>query len=210
MDDEIGLSKNRLESLTDGIFSVAMTILVLNISVPQISSHSSLIVGTELLKRLFDLWPKILVFGISFIILAIYWMAHHRQFHYIKHSNRTLIWINIMFLMATCLLPFSTSLLGEYEDQEISILVYGSNSIIMASLLYVQWWYVTSRRGRLVNENIDPVIKKAQYRRLVFGIIVYFIAIAISFVYIHLSVFLFAFILVPAFLPNKIMNRITV
>jgi len=112
--------------------------------------------------------------------------------------------------MATCLLPFSTSLLGEYEDQEISILVYGSNSIIMASLLYVQWWYVTSRRGRLVNENIDPVIKKAQYRRLVFGIIVYFIAIAISFVYIHLSVFLFAFILVPAFLPNKIMNRITV
>jgi uncharacterized membrane protein len=95
MDDEIGLSKNRLESLTDGIFSVAMTILVLNISVPQISSHSSvvggIVAGTELLEKLFDLWPKILVFGISFIILAIYWMAHHRQFHYIKHSNRTLI-----------------------------------------------------------------------------------------------------------------------
>ena len=67
MDDEIGLSKNRLESLTDGIFSVAMTILVLNISVPQISSHSSvvggIVAGTELLEKLFDLWPKILVFG---------------------------------------------------------------------------------------------------------------------------------------------------
>jgi uncharacterized membrane protein len=193
-----------------------MTILVLDISVPQISSHSTVgsegvIAGTELLKRLFDLWPKILSFGISFVILAIYWMAHHRQFHYIKHSNRTLIWINIMFLMATCLLPFSTSLLGEYRDQEISILVYGSNSIIIASLLYIQWWYATTSRhhSRLVDENLDPIIKTTSSRRLLFGIIVYLVAIGISFVYIQLSIFLFAIILVPAFLPNKTMHRIT-
>ena len=59
-------------------------------------------------------------------------MAHHRQFHYIKHSYRTLVWINIIFLMATCLLPFSTSLLAEYREQQISIFVYGGNSIIIA------------------------------------------------------------------------------
>jgi uncharacterized membrane protein len=144
MSYETGLSKNRIEALTDGIFAVVMTLLVLDISVPQISSSAhyaigSVAAGTELLKRLFDLWPKILSFGISFIILAIYWMAHHRQFHYIKHLDRTLIWINIIFLMAACLLPFSTSLLGEYREQEISILVYGSNSIIIGSLLYIQW-----------------------------------------------------------------------
>jgi uncharacterized membrane protein len=89
-------------------------------SVAQIAlSHynvGSVAAETELLKRLFDLWPKIHSFGISFIILAIYWMAHHRQFHYIKHVDRTLIWINIIFLMAACLLPFSTSLLGEYRE----------------------------------------------------------------------------------------------
>ena len=164
MDDEIVLSKNRIEALTDGIFAVVMTILVLDISVPQISSHStvgSVIAGTDLLKRLFDLWPKILSFGISFVILAIYWMAHHRQFHYIKHVDRSLIWINIVFLMATCLLPFSTSLLGEYIEQEISILVYGGNSTMIASLLYIQWWYVTtSHHGRLVDENLDRIIKR--------------------------------------------------
>jgi TMEM175 potassium channel family protein len=191
-----------------------MTILVLDISVPQISSSHSTIgsaaAGTKLLKRLFDLSPKILSFGISFIILAIYWMAHHRQFHYIKHSNRALIWINIVFLMATCLLPFSTSLLGEYMDQEIAILVYGSNSITIASLLYIQWWYATTNhRSRLVDENLDPIIKTTSSRRLLFGIIVYLIAIGISFVYIQLSVFLFAIIIVPAFLPNKLMHRIT-
>ena len=108
MSHETGLSKNRVEFLTDGIFAVVMTtILVLDISVPQISSSShdaidSVAAGTELLNGLFDLWPKILSFGISFIILVIFWVSHHRLFHYIKHVNRTLIWINFMFLMATC------------------------------------------------------------------------------------------------------------
>ena len=114
-----------------------------------------------------------------------------------------------MFLMATCLLPFSTSLLGEYTDQEFAILVYGGNSIIIASLLYIQWRYATSHHGTLVDENLDPIIKTTSSRRLVFGIIVYLIAIGISFLYIQLSVFLFTLILVPAFLPNKIMHRIT-
>jgi uncharacterized membrane protein len=212
MDYEVGLSKNRIEALTDGVFAVVMTLLVLDISVPQISlSHYAIggaAVGTELLKRLFDLWPKILSFGISFMILAIYWMVHHRQFQYIKHSDRTLIWINIVFLMATCLLPFSTSLIGEYGDQEIAILVYGGNSIVIASLLYIQWWYATTS-GRLVDENLNSVVKAVSSRRLLLGIIVYLITIGVSFVYIQLCVFLFAIILVTAFLPNRIMHKIT-
>src|SRR5688572_1483146 len=89
MSHETGLSKKRVELLTDGIFAVVMTLLVLDISVPQISSTShdaidSAAAGAELLDGLFDLWPKLLSFGISFITLAIYWLAHHRQFYYIK------------------------------------------------------------------------------------------------------------------------------
>ena len=212
MSYKTGLSKNRIEALTDGIFAVVMTLLVLDISIPQIaSSHydiGSVAAGSELLQRLFDLWPKVLSFGISFIILAIYWMAHHRQFHYIKHLDRTLIWMNIIFLMAACLLPFSTSLLGEYREQEIAILVYGGNSIIIGSLLYIQWWYAT-RNHKLVDENLDPITKGTLSRRLLFGITVYLIAIGISFVYIHLSVFLFGLILIPGFMPNKMMHRMT-
>ena len=212
MDDETILNKNRIEALTDGVFAVVMTLLVLDISVPQISSHyaiDSVAAGTELLKRLFDLWPKILSFGISFVILAIYWVAHHRQFHYIKQSNRALIWINIMFLMATCLVPFSTSLLGEYREQEISILVYGGNSIVIASVLYVQWRYVTtSRHGRLLDESLDPIMKTTLSRRTLFGIIVYLIATGFSFVYTQLSPFLFALVVIPAFLPNKTIRKI--
>jgi TMEM175 potassium channel family protein len=213
MSNEMGLGKHRVELLTDGIFAVVMTLLVLEISIPQISSSHDAIdnaaAGTELLNRLFDLWPRILSFGISFIILAIFWVSHHRLFHYIKHANRTLIWINFMFLMATCFLPFSSSLLGEYSQQQISIFVFGANSIMIASLLYIQWWYATSRHSRLVDENLDLIMKTTPRRRLVFGIIVYLIAIGISFVYIELSVFVFALILISAFMPNKIMHRMT-
>ena len=212
MSHETGLSKERVELLTDGIFAVVMTLLVLEISVPRISSHNAIgsaAAGTELLSGLFDLWPKMLSFGISFIILAIYWLAHHRQFYYIKHVNRTLIWINFMFLMATCLLPFSSSLLGEYRQQQISIFVFGANSIIIASLLSIQWWYLISHNSRLVDENLDPIIKTTSLRRLLFGIMVYLIAIGISFVYIELSFFVFAMILISAFMPNKIMHRMT-
>jgi TMEM175 potassium channel family protein len=212
VDDET-VSKNRIEFLTDGIFAVVMTLLVLDISVPQISSHyaiGNVAAGTELVKRLFDLWPKMLSFGISFVILAIYWVAHHRQFHYIKHSNRALIWINMMFLMAICLIPFSTSLLGEYRELEMSILVYGGNSIVIASLLYAQWRYVTtSHHGRLLDENLDPISKTTLSRRTLLGIIVYLIATGFSFVYTQLSPFPFILILIPAFLPNRTIQRIT-
>jgi uncharacterized membrane protein len=118
---ETGVNKNRVELLTDGIFVVVTTLLVLEISVPQISSSHDAIdsaaAGTELLHGLFDLWPKLLSFAINFIILAIFWVGHHRLFHYIKHVNRTLIWINFMFLMATCFLRFSSSLLSQVSSQ---------------------------------------------------------------------------------------------
>lgn len=205
--------KKRVELLTDGIFAVVMTLLVLDISVPQISSSHDAIdsaaVGTKLLNGLFDLWPKLFSFGISFILLAIFWLAHHRQFYYIKHVNRTLIWINFIFLMATCLLPFSASLLGEYSQQQVSIFVFGANSIMIASLVCIQWWYALSHYSTLVHENLDPIIKTTSLRRLLFGIVVYLIAICISFVDVRLSIYFFAASLISAFMPNKIMHRMT-
>jgi uncharacterized membrane protein len=201
MDERI--SKSRLEALTDGMFAIVMTLLVLEITVPQISSHEPDVVRAELSKRLLDLWPKIFSYVISFIILAIYWRGHHRQFHYIKHSDGVLVWTNIMFLMAVSFLPFSTSLLGEYIDQQISVFIYGGNSIVIALLLYIQWRYATNHY-RLVDKNLDPNIIRRLPRRLLIGILAYLIAMVVSFVNIQSSVFLFTLIVIPAVLPNRI------
>ena len=113
-----------------------------------------------------------------------------------------------MFLMAICFLPFSSSPLGEYSQQQILIFAFGANSIMIASLLYIQWWYATSHHSRLVaDESLDPITKATSRIRLLFGIIVYLATIGTSFVYIELSVFVFALILISAFMPNKIMFR---
>jgi TMEM175 potassium channel family protein len=180
MDEETRISKSRLEFLTDGIFAI-VTLLVLEITVPQISSHELGVVGAELPKRLLDLWPKIFSYVISFIILAIYWRGYHRQFHYIKHSDGVLVWTNIMFLMAVTVLPFSTSLLGEYMDQQVSVFIYGGNSIVIVFLLYIQWRYATDHY-KLVDKNLDPNIIRRLPRKVFFGILAYLVAMGVSFI----------------------------
>jgi uncharacterized membrane protein len=108
-----------------------------------------------------------------------------------------------MFLMAVSFLPFSTSLLGEYIDQQISVFIYGGNSIVIALLLYIQWRYATDHY-RLVDKNLDPNIIRRLPRRVLIGILAYLVAIGVSFVNIQSSVFLFTLIVIPAILPNRI------
>jgi uncharacterized membrane protein len=207
MNEERRIGKCRLEFLTDGIFAIVMTLLVLEITVPQISSHAPDVVQAELLKKLLDLWPKIFSYVISFMILAIYWRAHHRQFHYIKQADGVLVWTNIMFLMAVSFLPFSTALLGEYIDQQISVLIYGGNSIVIAFLLYIMWRYATGHY-RLIDENLDPKILRRLPRRVLIGILAYLVAIGVSFINIQYGVFLFTLIVIPAVLPNRMVYGI--
>jgi uncharacterized membrane protein len=124
---EIGneISKSRIEFLTDGLFAIVMTLLVLEITVPQLT-HSEVVAG-ELPKRLLELWPVIYSYALSFIILGFFWINHHDQFYYIKRANRVFVWLTIFYLMSIAFVPFSTALLGEYADQQISVVVYGIN-----------------------------------------------------------------------------------
>jgi uncharacterized membrane protein len=108
-----GISKARIEALTDGVFAIVMTLLVLGIVVPHLSHLEA---STELPKRLLDLRPVFLSYASSFIVLGFFWIGHDSQFHHIKRVNRTLLWITIFYLMFIALIPFSTALLGEYPD----------------------------------------------------------------------------------------------
>jgi len=164
-----------------------MTILVLEIVAPHLS-HSE--ASIELAKRLLELWPVFLSYASSFIILGFFWIGHDSQFHYIKRVNRTLLWITIFFLMFIALIPFSTSLLGEYQDQQISVLIYGANLIIALCWNYLHWWYAT-KDHRLVDSDLDPILITVISRRYLMGIIIFLVVIAVSFINIHLSLVLY-------------------
>lgn len=199
MSHENEISKSRIETLTDGIFAIVMTLLVLEITVPNLT-HSELIAG-ELSKRLLELWPVILSYSISFIILGFFWINHHDQFHYIKRANRVFVWITIFYLMFIAFIPFSTALLGEYTDQQISVVVYGINIAMAGFWASIQWWYAT-KEHRLVDSDLDMNFIKIMSRRGVIGIISYLIAVVLSFASIYVSLVLFMVIpvyyLVPA------------
>jgi len=172
------LAIHRIVALTDGVFAIVMTLLVLEISIPEIAQSA---LHTELPSRLLELWPKLLSYAISFTILGLFWYLHHITFHYIKRSDIGLIWLNILFLMFIALLPFSTALFGSYGTEQIALVVYAINIILVTIMRFIIWIYAT-RKYRLVDTNISPSLLK--WDRLVsFGFIFIFsLMIGVSFI----------------------------
>jgi len=194
-----GLTKARIEALTDGIFAVAMTLLVLDIKVPLVGQS----VATELPRQLLALWPRCLSYLISFVMLGIYWVGQHNQFHLIRRTDRVLLWINILFMMMISFLPFSTALLSEYPRQPIALGLYGANLIVIGLILYAHWEYAT-RGHRLVDGDLDPRIVRAAARRILIGPSLFLLAIAISFVSTTGSLLIYFFAPLVYILPGRI------
>jgi uncharacterized membrane protein len=126
---EAGRELDRIVFFSDAVFAIAITILVLDIRVPDGLSPA------ELPAEVLGLWPKYLSYVVSFLVLAIYWQAHHRVFRPIRGYDGTLVWLNFLFLMAVAFLPFPTSLLGEYGRQQVSVVIYAANAAVASLLL---------------------------------------------------------------------------
>jgi uncharacterized membrane protein len=195
--------KGRLESLTDGVFAIIMTILVFNISVPELillaeGEHTS----ERLSSRLLDLWPNVLAYIVSFVTLSVYWVAHHRIFRWIVDVDRHLIWINISFLMTIGLIPFSTALVEQYKDQQISILIYSSNAILAGVIIYSLYHYAKGHL-ELIDKTVHSLIKNMSGRRILITILTYSVAISSSFIYLPISLYFFLLVLLPEFIPDR-------
>jgi uncharacterized membrane protein len=197
-DDVLGTS--RVEAFSDGVFAVAITLLVLNIQIPQVPEA---VASGEFLHKLVDVWPKLLIYILSFVIVGIYWVGHHNTFHYIKRSDRTLLWLNILLLMCIVFIPFPTGLVGQYPQQQTSVVIYGGTLVITGLALQLLWWYATSRY-RLVDREIDPQLVRRATRRNLTAPLIYVCAIGISFLSVQAS--LIFFILVPVYyiFPSRI------
>ena len=201
--------KGRLEALTDGVFAIIMTILVFNISVPEIILFTEGDYASErLADRFADLWPDFLAYVISFSTLGAFWVAHHRVFRWILYVNRPLIWINISFLMVIGLVPFSTTLLTQYMHTQNSIFAFSFNAILAGLLIYAIYYYV-KHNPELVDKSVQAMIEKSSSRRVLATILTYSVAIIFSFIYLPVSLFLLLLVLVPEIIPDKYFGRRT-
>jgi len=189
------LTTHRIEALGDGVFAIVMTLLILEIHVPQ--SHG----GGGLASALAAMWPKFLCYGISFVTLGVYWVAHHLHFYTIKRANRALLWINILFLMCVSVVPFSTALIGEHYQERTAVVFFGVNMILISLVLYLHWAYAT-RGHRLVDPEITPRFVTSVKHVILMGPAVYIIAIGSSFLNTKISLALYLLVNLLYIIPG--------
>jgi len=132
-------SPDRVVFLSDGVFAIVMTLLVLEIKVPHDLSHDSF------RHALAELRPTLVAWIISFLITAMFWVAHRDIFARVRFVNRDLVWLNLLFLLPAALLPFAASLLGEYPDNRVALQLYGIIALAVSVMRLVMYWYVVRR-----------------------------------------------------------------
>lgn len=145
MSSALMLNKSRIEALSDGVFSITMTLLVLKLEVPELMHHST---NEDMLQELLALGPGFATYVVTFLIAGGFWFLHHVSFHFIRHVDGVVLWINLLFLMMVSLLPFSAGLMSHLLVHPVSQLFYIGNQISIALLLNAHWWYA-KRKGLL-------------------------------------------------------------
>ena len=134
---DLGLpGKGRIEALTDGIFAVAMTLLVLDLKLPETLAG---IDDAGLREALIALLPKLESYVISFLVLCIFWLGHHRLMHLVHGVDQLFLWRNLLFILFITFVPFTTSLMGEHRELDDAPLVYGVNLALILVTQYLMW-----------------------------------------------------------------------
>ena len=194
-----GLNKSRIEALSDGVFAIAMTLLILDVKVPAIEPGREV----ELARRLWEVAPRFLAYVMSFLIIGVNWVGHHAQLHFIRRTDRFYLWSNLFYLLTISALPFAAGVLGQYPSQPAAILLYCGNLILSGLLLYGQLLYAAGP-AMLFDPDIDPGFIAAGGRRILMGPCIYVAASAVSFLSPGLSLALCIITPLLYILPGKV------
>jgi uncharacterized membrane protein len=145
----------RILALSDGVFAIALTLLILDIAVPAATT------GNGLGKALLGLWPRYLAYALSFLVIARFWVVHHQMFRLIVRDNPTLVWLNFLLLIFIAFLPFPTAVLGEHEGSPAAAVLYAAAVCLTSAASAGYLWYA-SGRGNLLR----PDVGRAQIRAM--------------------------------------------
>jgi len=201
----------RLEAFSDGVFAVAITLLVLNIKIPGIDLPlSQLPDDTHLWPALLNEWPMLAAYATSFATIGIMWLNHHRLYIHIKRTNTVLMLLNLSLLLVIVFIPVPTALLAEYilrPDQHAAAIVYSGTFLAMAICFNVLWRYA-SYHNRLLGKDADPRAVKAISRQYLFGPFIYFVVFGVAWINtvacVILSFILALFFALPGRPPREV------
>jgi uncharacterized membrane protein len=179
----------RVEAFSDGVFAIAITLLILAVGIEQALG------GGELSQQLLDLWPAYVAYAVSFLTIGIMWVNHHQVFRLFARVDRPLLLLNIMLLMLIAFVPFPTRVAADHaqspDDRQAAALLYGSTMTITA-ILFFSVWYYGSRH--VLRQDADPRLVSGITRSYLPGAPTYAFATLVAFVNSAASLVLFAVI----------------
>jgi uncharacterized membrane protein len=164
---------SRVLALTDGVFAIIITLLVLDIHVPELTAHETLQAAIS------DVRPSFLAFTVAFIVASMQWVGHRDLFTLIQYTDRGIIWLNLLTLFTVCLLPFGSALLGRYHDDPLALRLFGLILIATSMARTVMWAYAV-RKPSLVHEPLDRPSIRSGLVLSAFPVAVYAAAFAIA------------------------------
>jgi uncharacterized membrane protein len=172
--DQLGLE--RLIFFSDAVFAIAITLLTLDIRLP---SRETLLDDAQLFAQLIGMWHEYLAYLISFLVIGVFWMAHHRKYRYIKRYDSRLMLLNLLFLMVVAFIPFPSSIISKYSERTATI--FYALIMALAGLLLAGIWRYASHRNRLVAPDLDARIRKREYSTSLTTTTIFLVSIGITF-----------------------------
>lgn len=191
------MPKNRIEAFSDGVFAIVITLMAFDIKLaPGV---------TDLMTALRSLLPKLNGYVLSFALVGMYWVAHHQMFHAFRRVNRSLMWLNLLFLLFVTFLPFTTSLLGMASVSREAVMIYGGNLATISLVLFAIWYYAT-RVADLAEAKVTVEVLREVDHRILSMPVLAITSIAIAFYNVHFSLFVY-YAIIPRFLLTRKLDR---
>jgi uncharacterized membrane protein len=176
-------SVERLAALSDGLFAIAMTLLIIDLHTPVADAiHSE----AALVQSLLHLTPQIVMYLIGFMTLGIFWIAQQSQINAFLRVDRDLTWIHLGFLAAIALMPFSTALLAHFITYRIALVIYWINMLLCGIGLYASWTYAS--RHALLKPDLPPEMSAITKRRIVIYQLAYLACVVLSVINTYWSI----------------------
>ena len=186
---------SRLEAFSDGVFAIAITVLVLGIAAPVHTDH--------LLIRLLDLWPSYLGYVLSFLLIGLLWVNHHVMFEHIVRSDRLLMFANTLLLMLVAFLPFATSVLAQTfrngSGENVAVALYGL--VMTGAGLLFNWLWMHASHAKLFDDGVTAAGVRGMKARILFGPAMYLVGAIIGYFLPIVGVVVFAGLILFYWLP---------
>lgn len=178
------MTKTRLEAFSDGVFAIAITLLILNVNIPDINHLNNVQLNAALVSTI----PHLITFCFSFLVVGVFWVAHHRIFNFVKVVDITLLWLNIVYLMFIAIIPFPASILASHPLLISSILIYTVTLFIIGIMHLVILRYM-SKNTLIMHESLTNSAYRLAFRTSMLGPACYILAALSCFLSPFLSFF---------------------